>query len=140
MANISENMARLEQEARELVVKFKELNEQTGSYREAKGSLQETKQKLESLIETTKNLIDESKSVIGKFNEISGVGFMKHVGEINENNIQIKNTLDQINQQLIASLEITDNKFKKNQWMLLAIGIGIVVIIGLRLIQMFFSK
>jgi ElaB/YqjD/DUF883 family membrane-anchored ribosome-binding protein len=140
MANVSENMSRLEQEARELVMKFKELNEQTGSYREAKGSLQETKQKIESLIETTKNLMDESKSVISKFNEISGVGFMKHVEEINKNNSQIKSILNQINQQLITNLEMTDNKFKKSQWMFLATGIGIAIIIGLQIIQILFSK
>jgi ElaB/YqjD/DUF883 family membrane-anchored ribosome-binding protein len=140
MTNVSENISRLVQDAQELVAKFKELNVQTGSYREAKDSLQETKQRLESLIETTKNLTEESKSVINKFNEISGVGFMKHVKEINENNSQIKSILNQINQQLITNLETTDNKFKKSQWMFLAIGIGIVVIIGLQIIKMFFSN
>ena len=140
MTNASENLSKLEQEARELVMKFKELNEQIGSYREAKNSLQETKQKMESLIETTKNLIDESKSVIGKFNEISGAGFMKHVAEINESNLQAKNTLKQINQQLITDLETTDNKFKIGQWVFLAIGIGIAIIIGLQIIQIFFLK
>ena len=54
MANISEDMSKLEQEDQELVTKLGELNEQIGSYGEAKDSLQEIKQGLDLLIENYK--------------------------------------------------------------------------------------
>lgn len=128
MSNVSENMSKLEQEAQELVMKLRELNEQIGSYKEAKDSLQETNQEIKSLITATENLTNESGAIIAKFNEISGASFMERIEELSGNvsEFEVK-MLDQLN---------TSNR--KNRRRFFAACLGIAIIIALQIFKMFF--
>lgn len=128
MADISENLSRLEEQAQELVAKLRVLNEQIGSYKEAKETLRETGQHLELLIDTTKNLAEESKAIIAKFNEINGAGFIERVESV-------KNGLDQFKDEMADQLETL---CKKNQRRLLIAYAGIVIVIVLEVLKVFF--
>jgi cold shock CspA family protein len=128
MADISENLSRLEEQAQELVAKLRVLNEQIGSYKEAKETLRETGQHLELLIDTNKNLAEESKAIIAKFNEINGAGFIERVESV-------KDGLDQFKAEMADQLETLR---KKNQRRLLIVYAGIVIVIVLEVLKVFF--
>lgn len=128
MADISENLSRLEEQAQELVAKLRVLNEQIRSYKEAKETLRETGQHLELLIDTTKNLAEESKAIIAKFNEINGAGFIERVESV-------KDGLDQFKAEMANQLETLR---KKNQRRLLIAYAGIVIVIVLEVLKVFF--
>lgn len=144
MSNVSENMSKLEQEAQELVMKLRELNEQIGSYKEAKDSLQETNQEIKSLITATENLTSESGAIIAKFNEISGASFIQCTEDIKERLGGLENVLkanqESMNEANIKLGEISarlDTSRKKSKRRFLFACGGIAIIIALQLIKVF---
>lgn len=161
MAEISENLSRLEAEAQELVTKLRVLHGQIGSYKEAKETLQRTGEPLERLISAVADLAQESKTIVETFNEVGGAGLVERIGQIGNDlsglstalsNMKqelsdrvgdlrpkvvadLSSRIDELGAKVTGEINTLEKKHRRRFWFIFA-GVGVIVV--LQVLKIFF--